>query len=159
MRPLPAPTADTPSFEGLRDALLRLDATTRPDWGKLDAQGMLEHCSRFVDLYLGRVPVSGAIRFAARWMGPLFLRRMVAKSPLDTPRNMRTLGALQPEAVDAETFADALARFRSGLDEIEALEGEMDHVLYGPTDAASIKTLVRHHAAHHFHQFGLLEAS
>jgi len=157
---LPAPTADTPALEDLRAALGALTPDTRPAWGKLDALGMARHSARFVDLYAGRVPVGWGTRTLARLIGPLFLRRVVAKSPTETPRDLTTLPALREGAapeVDPAEFEEARATLDAALAEAATWEGVMDHPLYGRTEAESARTLVRHHTAHHFHQFGLLE--
>lgn len=156
MKPLPAPTTDTPTLEELEDALQRLTAETQGRWGKLDAPGMVQHCTRFIDLYQGRVRAPGAVRLAARLIGPMFLRRVVSKSPTETPRNLKTLGAIQVDPSSPEDLDERVAELRAGLTEIEQLSGQVHHPLYGETDAVSVQTLVRHHTAHHFHQFGLL---
>lgn len=157
---LPEPTADTPTIEDLRAALGALQPGTRPAWGRLDATGMARHCARFVDLYAGRVPVGWPTRTLARAIGPLFLRRVVAKSPTETPRNLSTLPALKEGAgpqIDPAAFEEARAALGAALSEAATWEGVMDHPLYGKTEAESARTLVRHHTAHHLHQFGLLE--
>lgn len=158
---LPPPTPDTPTLDALRAALPALRPDTTPAWGRLDATGMAQHCARFVDLYAGRVPVARPIRLLARLVGPLFLKRVVAKSPTRTPRNLSTLPALRVDATapaerDPAHFADARTRLDAALAEAATWTGTLDHVLYGPTDAETARNLVRHHTGHHFHQFGLL---
>ncbi|QDV04657.1 hypothetical protein Poly30_01480 [Planctomycetes bacterium Poly30] len=156
MLDLPPPTADTPTLDDLIEAIDRLDPGTVPAWGKLNAASMLEHCARFVDLYLGRLTVSRPVRIMARLLGPLFLKRVLAKSPTATPRNLRTLGEIQVSPSAAAAFEPAAERLRSGLFELKGLSGVCRHVLYGQVEAETLKALVRHHTAHHFHQFGLL---
>ncbi|MEL6904931.1 MAG: DinB family protein [Planctomycetota bacterium] len=160
MPKLPAPHPDTPTVDRLIEALGALTADTPRRFGTMDAAAMLEHCARFVDLYLGRVRVGAPIRFAARALGPLFLKRILRGSPAKTPRNLRTLGSLKVEGPDGESsrasFEAARERLRAGFADVTALEGEVRHVLYGRMDASAVRDLVRHHTAHHFHQFGLL---
>lgn len=153
---LPAPTTDTPTIADLDAALDGLRPDTAPAWGTLDATGMVRHASRFVDLYCGRVRVAAPIRWAARLIGPLFLRKVIRSSPTATPRNLKTLPAIRSAAdLDADFVAEVEA-LRAGLAEVEALEGVVEHPLYGRTAAESCRDLVRHHTAHHFHQFGLV---
>lgn len=154
---LPAPTDDTPSLSELDDQLRNLRADTSPAWGTMNAVQMVRHCSKFVDLYLGRIEVSAPIRVLARLIGPLFLRRVVKGSPTATPRNLKTLPSIRSAPDLDANFEAEVEALREGLDAIAKLEGVVQHPMYGKMDAESCKTLVRHHTAHHFHQFGLLE--
>lgn len=157
MKPLPAPTADTPTFAEIDAALDRLTPDAERRFGTMSPAQMLRHNRGFVDLYLGRgAPVSAPIRMIARLIGPMFLRKVVASSPRETPRGLRTLGPLRAtdDGLDLDAERTAL---RSALAEAAALEGVRPHVLYGPMDAVSMQTLIRHHTAHHLNQFGLLD--
>ena len=153
---LPPPSADTPSFEAFRAALERLDADTLPAWGVLDAAGMLRHCARFMELYLGSIGVHSGVRLLARWFGPMFLRRFIVKPLGMTPRHMKTLQSIRAQEQDVRGFEDERAAFLAAMAGVEALEGLVEHGLYGWMKAEDAKALVRHHTAHHFHQFGLL---
>ena len=165
---LPAPTPDTPTFAELDAALERLTAATPARWGVMDAPAMVEHSGRFVDLYLGKVPVALPIRLIARALGRVFLTKIIKSSPMKTPRNLRTLGAIRveaaaPDQAGADTaapdWASAVAALRGRLAEVDAITTPYRHVFYGPIDPESAKVLVRHHTAHHFHQFGLFEGA
>jgi hypothetical protein len=156
MKPLPAPTPDTPTLDGLRAAIQHLEADRRPRWGKMNAPQMLRHCRTFHELCLGRVKVSWPIRVLAGLLGPVFLRRLFGRSPLEAPRNLTTLGPLRADPaleLDFEAERDALLR---SIDEIEAVADGHRHPLYGTMRAADVRNLARHHLAHHCNQFGLL---
>lgn len=157
MKTLPPVTSDTPSLDALRAAVGRLHGASERRFGTMSPAQMLRHCSGFIELYLGRVPVSAPIRWIARAVGPLFLKRVVAKSPLDTPKGLTTLPALRSTPGEEPDLEAERARFLALLDEVDALEGPQPHVLYGTTEARTLVDLVRHHTAHHFHQFGLLD--
>ena len=43
-------------LEKLINAIDRLNSDTKPKWGKMNSPMMLKHCSRFIDVYLGKVP-------------------------------------------------------------------------------------------------------
>lgn len=158
MLTLPSPTADTPSFERIDASLDQLKADTPGRWGVMDAPAMVEHCRRFTDLYLGRVEVSTPIRWMARALGPMFLKRVLGGSPTKTPRNLRTLGSIKVTPGTQQDLADPIAALRSSLSEVEALKDPYRNPLYGSMDPESAKALVRHHTAHHLHQFGLLDS-
>jgi len=153
---LPDVAPDTPSIAELRAALDRLDAVTVPAWGTMAAPQMLRHCSRFMDLYLGRIAVPGWARVISRLLGPLFLRSFLTKSIGATPRNMGTMPAIKARpGLDLE-FAAERTRFLERLAEVEALEGVIQHAMYGAMKADDAKALVRHHTTHHFHQFSVV---
>ncbi|MGB0171069.1 MAG: hypothetical protein ACPF8Y_03730, partial [Flavobacteriales bacterium] len=59
----------------------------------------------------------------------------------------------EPEVGD---FLEERELFLKALEKVEALRGTVNHGLYGLMRAEDAQALVRHHTAHHFHQFGLL---
>lgn len=150
---------EIPDAATVRAGFERLSPDTQARWGTLDAPAMLEHIARFNELYLGRRQPSWMVRTLARLFAGPFLKKLLSVSPFDTQRGMRTLGDLrvEPSTVDGAAFEEARARVISTLDELDAIRGTWDHPLYGSIDAETGKALVRHHAAHHLHQFGVLE--
>ena len=153
---LPAVSPNTPSITELRAALGRLDAATAPAWGTMDAPQMLRHCSRFMDLYLGRIAVPGWARMVSRLIGPLFLRSFLTKPIGATPRNIGTMPAIKSRPDLDLAFEAERTHFLERLAEVEALDGVIQHAMYGAMKADDAKALVRHHTTHHFHQFGLV---
>lgn len=155
---------DTPDAGTVKAAAASLRPEDPPAWGRMSAPRMLEHCARFHEVYLGRRPTPLLVRVLGRLVGGPFIRRFLARSPLEMPRGMRTLPGLQVDGADdgADDRADEVAftaardRFLATFDEIEARSGTWDHPLYGRIDAEVGKALARHHAAHHLHQFGKL---
>ena len=153
---LPPVSSDTPSFAGLREALSSLHEESNPTWGAMNASQMLRHCSRFMDLYLGRIAVPGWARLISRLIGPLFLRSFLTKPMGATPRNLGTMPAIRARpGVDLDFDAE-VARFLKVLTDVEALDGVVQHAMYGAMKAEDAKALVRHHTTHHFHQFQLI---
>lgn len=153
---LPPVSSDTPSFAGLREALSSLHEESNPTWGAMNASQMLRHCSRFMDLYLGRIAVPGWARLISRLIGPLFLRSFLTKPMGATPRNLGTMPAIKARpGVDLDFDAE-VARFLKAIADVEALDGVVQHAMYGAMKAADAKALVRHHTTHHFHQFQLI---
>ena len=153
---LPDVSPDTPSIVELRAAFDRLEAGTVPAWGTMDAPQMLRHCSRFMDLYLGHIAVPGWARMLSRLLGPFFLRSFLTKPIGATPRNIGTMPAIKARSdLDLEFDAER-SRFLDRLAEVEALDGVIQHAMYGAMKADDAKALVRHHTTHHFHQFGVV---
>ena len=153
---LPEVSPDTPSLADLRGALTSLTPGTTPAWGAMNAAQMLRHCSRFMDLYLGRIAVPGWARLISRLIGPLFLRSFLTKPIGATPRNLGTMPAIKARpGVDLDFDAE-VARFLKSLADVEALDGVVQHAMYGAMKVDDAKALVRHHTTHHFHQFQLI---
>jgi len=122
----------------------------------MDAPQMLRHCSRFMDLYLGRIAVPGWARMVSRLIGPMFLRSLLTKPIGATPRNIGTMPAIKARPDVELEFEAERTRFLDRLAEVEALDGVIQHAMYGAMKAADAKALVRHHTTHHFHQFGVV---
>lgn len=158
MKKLPEPTPDTPTLDEIREAFAHADPTTTPRWGTMNAPQMVRHCREFVDLYLGRKHVAAPMRLLARWFGPFFLKKTLAKSPTETPRNLSTIPSIKAAPGITPDFEVERQRLFAALDEIAALRGTVEHPLYGPTAAEDVIALVRHHTAHHLDQFGWLGA-
>lgn len=154
---------DLPDAATLSAAAARLEPTTRPNWGRMSAPQMVEHCRRFNEIYLGRQAVSPVMRILARIFGGFFIRKFLRVSPFEMQRNMKTLPQLQaedgpggaPEKPAGDFEADR-TRLLHTLHEIEAITGRWRHPLYGSIDAETGRALARHHLAHHLHQFGVL---
>ena len=153
---LPDVSPDTPTIAKLRAALDRFDAATTPAWGTMDAPQMLRHCSRFMDLYLGRIAVPGWARLVSRLIGPWFLRSFLTKPIGTTPRNIGTMPAIKARPDLDLGFDTERTRFLERLAEVEELDGVIQHAMYGAMKADDAKALVRHHTTHHFHQFGVV---
>ena len=148
---------DTPSLADLRRAYERLRADTRPGFGRMTATEMLVHCREFNRLCLGEIRPNVFIRLLARLLGPVFLRKYLAKSVTETPRNLGTLPALRVRPEDATDFDEAREALLVSLNAIEDCAARHRHPLYGELTKAEILGLVRHHGGHHAHQFGILE--
>lgn len=153
---LPPVSSDTSSIKALREALSSLHEESNPNWGSMNAAQMLRHCSRFMDLYLGRIAVPGWARLISRFIGPLFLRSFLTKPIGATPRNLGTMPAIKARPGAELDFDVEVARFLESLADVEALEGVVQHAMYGAMKAEDAKALVRHHTTHHFHQFQLV---
>lgn len=153
---LPPVSCDTPSFEALRENLSLLHQRSAPNWGTMNAAQMLRHCSRFMDLYLGRIAVPGWARLLSRLIGPLFLRSFLTKPIGATPPNLGTMPAIKARPGSDLDFDEEVARFLKALADVEALDGVVQHAMYGAMKAEDAKALVRHHTTHHFHQFQLV---
>ena len=149
---------ELPDAHAIRTAVVAMRPEDEPAWGRMTAPQMLEHLARFHEVYLGRVPVPGLMRFLARLVGGPFVRKFLATSPWEMKRGMGTMPQLRMDRVlvDEDQFDTVRSRVLATFDEIHAKTGSWDHPLYGSIDARTGQALARHHAAHHLHQFGKL---
>ena len=92
----------------------------------------------------------------SRSVGPLFLRSFLTKQIGATPRNWGTMPAIKARPGVELDFDAEVARFLEALADVEALDGVVQHAMYGAMKAEDAKALVRHHTTHHFHQFQLV---
>ncbi len=147
-----------PSVEALIKALEGADPDAKPQWGRMTSPQMLHHVADFGDLYFGEIKVNALTRGVARLLGPFFLRTLTTKNPLGgTPRNLRTMPAIEASASQAVEWGSGIERVRSIFKRLEVLDTEKQpHPLYGKMYTSDFKALVLHHTAHHFHQFGLI---
>ena len=83
------------SIEELIKKLHFLEKESISQWGKMNSSQMIKHCSNFIDLYLGKIKVPFWYKYFGVTIGKLFLIYISKKSPLKTPRNLRTEKSLK----------------------------------------------------------------
>jgi len=149
------PTIDTPSLKELIEYLSKLESGTVPQWGTMNSTQMCRHCNNFIELYLGKVKVSVIIRFLARIIGSIFLKKILSKSPKKTPKNLKTLPSIRVNTEELDYITEHSSLINS-LENIVELKGIIEHPLYRKMTSTDVISLIRHHTAHHFHQFSLL---
>lgn len=154
------PHPDLPDMEAVVAAFRRLEPDTEADWGRMDAPQMVEHLRRFNEIYLGRRPSPLLVRLLGRVLGGFFIKKLVTSSPFEMRHNMGTMPQIkmQPGSAPETPFEANVEKLLETFHEIDRISGTWDHPLYGSIDAEVGKALVRHHATHHLHQFGLAEA-
>lgn len=158
MEKLPSPAADTPSFDDLRRIFGELEPGGDPRWGTMNRVQMVKHCRGAIELYLGRVRSNFLIRGLMRMLAGTIYKKVLAKSPLDTPKDMGTLPEIRAKQGEDLDFSIEVDQLLVGLQEVEALEGTFAHPMFGQVHAEDIQSLARHHTAHHANQFGLLSS-
>lgn len=158
MNKLPEPSVETPTLAELRNYLEKLNSDSLPRWGKMDSSEMCKHCNNFISLYLGEQTVPVYIRIIARLFGGIFLKRLLKKSPTETPKNLNTLPSIRVKKQELD-FSSERSVLLESLINIETINGIIKHPLYGPMEAEDILSLIRHHTAHHLNQFDLLPNS
>ena len=94
------------SIEEIIEKINSLNKNSPPRWGEMNSSQMVKHCSKFIDLYLGEISVPFWYKYFGTTIGKLFLRYISKKSPLETPRNIRTDKSLKiiDESLDLDCF-------------------------------------------------------
>ena len=144
------------SIEELIKKLHFLEKESISQWGKMNSSQMIKHCSNFIDLYLGKIKVPFWYKYFGVTIGKLFLIYISKKSPLKTPRNLRTEKSLKisEENLDFNLEKKVLSQ---KLNNLIKFEGNIDHPIYGKMKSKKIKFLIIHHTTHHFNQFNLIK--
>ena len=143
------------SIEELIEKLSYLNNDSVPKWGKMNPSQMLKHCSKFIDLYLGKISVPFWYKYFGITIGKLFLRYISKKSPLETPRNIRTDKSLKitDENLDFDYEKKVLI---NKLIKLHEINGQINHPIYGIMKSEKIIFLIKHHTIHHLNQFNLI---
>ena len=88
-------------------------------------------------------------------IGKLFLIYISKKSPLETPRNIRTEKSIKiiDENLD---FDDERKLLIKKLNKLYEIKGQINHPIYGKMKSEKIQFLIKHHTIHHLNQFNLI---
>tara|TARA_B100000902_G_C27214299_1_gene866131 strand:- start:170 stop:628 length:459 start_codon:yes stop_codon:yes gene_type:complete len=144
------------SIEEIIKKLNILNKNSTPSWGEMNSSQMVKHCSAFIDLYLGKISVPFWYKYFGVTIGKLFLRYISRKSPLETPKNMRTDKSLKiiDENLDFDLERELLIKKLHNLCEVK---GQINHPIYGNMKSDKVLFLIKHHTIHHLNQFNLIE--
>tara|TARA_B110001450_G_C17400360_1_gene391403 strand:- start:46 stop:504 length:459 start_codon:yes stop_codon:yes gene_type:complete len=144
------------SVEELIEKLNSLNKNSIPRWGKMNSSQMVKHCSKSIDLYLGKITIPFWYKYFGVTIGKLFLIYISKLSPLKTPRNLKTMVKslkISDKNLDLDYEKDVLIQKLNNLIDVQ---GKIDHPIYGKMESEKIKFLIIHHTTHHFNQFDLI---
>lgn len=147
-----------PSLFTIEELIIKLNSLNKesiPNWGLMNSSQMIKHCSKFIDLYLGKITLPFWYKILGVSIGRLFLLYIANKSPLDTPKNLKTDGSIK---ISDETLAFNSEKeiLKQKLNNLSKIEGHIINPIYGKMGSDKIKFLITHHTIHHFNQFGLI---
>jgi len=143
------------SIDQIIEKLNSLNKSSLPIWGEMNSAQMIKHCSSFIDLYLGKIKVPFWYKYFGVTIGKLFLIYISKKSPLETPRNIRTEKSIKiiDENLD---FDDERKLLIKKLNKLHEIKGQINHPIYGKMKSEKIQFLIKHHTIHHLNQFNLI---
>ena len=144
------------SIEELIYKLNFLEKESIANWGKMNSSQMLKHCSKSIDLYLGKIKVPFWYKYFGVTIGKLFIIYISKLSPLKTPRNIRSMvKSLKTSDEDFDFDLEKNVLIQK-LKKVINLEGQINHPIYGEMKSEKIRFLIIHHTTHHFNQFNLI---
>ena len=144
------------SVEEIIEKLNSLNKNSLPRWGEMNSAQMIKHCSSFIDLCLGRIEVPFWYKYFGITIGKLFLIYISKKSPLETPRNIKTEKSIKivDDNLDFDHEKEILI---AKLNKVHKLKGKINHPIYGNMKSEKILFLIKHHTIHHLNQFNLIK--
>ncbi|HEY4323037.1 MAG TPA: hypothetical protein VGN20_03600 [Mucilaginibacter sp.] len=138
----------------LNSLLQKLNVHTKPLWGKMNAQHMVEHMVQQIEYSNGKkattcdIPAEEAAREKEKWI----------YTDAEIPKNL-ILGPL-PENFRYANLETAITQLMKELDDFEEYFKESGitsiHAGYGPMNYKEWLIWHGKHFTHHFRQFGLL---
>ena len=146
------------NIEEIIEKLNSLSENSLPRWGKMSSSQMIKHCSSFIDLYIGKIKVPFWYKYFGTTIGKLFLQYISKKSPLETPRNIRTEKSIKiiDENLDFDYEKKILIE---KLNELHKIKDQINHPIYGVMKSEKILFLIKHHTIHHLNQFNLIKVT
>lgn len=143
-------------LESVLAHLNKLTPETKPEWGKMSAQRMVEHLTDTIRIATGETPQELLIPEDK-------IERMVAFLYTDKPmaRNMEVPFAKADTPLRNEELELAVDEFVEVYLEFQELFAENPdlktvHAYYGPLNYEQWDLLNKKHLTHHFTQFGIL---
>lgn len=147
----------TTDLETLLPYFDKLDANTKPLWGSMSAQRMIEHLTDTLRIASGATPFPLEIPEDR-------LERMVAFLDTDKPmaRDMKVSFAPAEKELRNSEIELAVDEYVEEWLDLETLYTvnpglKHPHPYYGPLDFDQWKRLHSKHLTHHFMQFGLID--
>lgn len=141
-------------LEELISKLNKLTPEHKASWGKMTVSEMLLHCSRFIDLYLGKIPLPKWYKIFGVSIGRLFIWYVSKLDPSKTPKNLRTDKRIMIND-KSYNYEDQRALLLKNINGLSKLSGTINHPIYGKMSSDKIIFLIWHHTSHHLNQFGI----
>ena len=136
--------------DGLINRINMLNEDNAAEWGKMNIYQMLEHCTRYEEMVLGKVQYKRA--FLGLLFGKMALKDFVKDdSPLK--RNMPTIAGLRVTERNSD-FAPEREKWIALIEEYAHFSNPgFVHSFFGKLTTEQIGQLAYKHADHHLRQF------
>ncbi len=144
---------DTATSAELLHRVEKLQATTEPQWGKMNVSQMLLHCSQGVEMAMGTRKMNRV--FIGRIIGPMLKNKVLKENAIDrnspTVKEMLitdTLGFEVEKAKLIKAVKDFTAAGKEGV-------AEHTHPFFGKMSVEEWGISAASHLDHHFKQFNV----
>ncbi len=146
-------TAWDASFRtSLADRVKRLDAATKPAWGKMNASGMLAHVNDSYRMALGDLYVKSK-NLPLRFTPIKQLIIYAVPFPKSAPTAPELIARCDGASIEDEQ--KAYAELLNRLAAVTPATKLQDHPAFGKLTHRAYGVLIARHTDHHFRQFGL----
>jgi len=142
----------------LEEKLMGLTESTKPNWGILTPQHMVEHFDYFFQMSIGEIPTAVVTpeKYIEKYQEGLWTYKPMIKK-FDHP----DLKKGELEDLRYGSLAEAKKEMLKSYDAFEAFfkenpEATTPNTVFGDLDKFHWDLLNRKHVAHHFRQFGLV---
>lgn len=143
---------DPQAAQDLEKRLSNLSADAQPQWGKMNASQMLNHCASQMEIALSKKPMK--VNFLFRFFGKYIKKNILSGKP--TKKNSPTAKELLP--VNTQSFEQEKAKLIALLHEMiqreQSLQGA-EHPLFGTMSSNEYGRITWNHLDYHFGQFGV----
>jgi hypothetical protein len=149
---MPISLFDTDAVQNLETRLSKLTAETTPQWGKMTATEMLNHCAAQMEIAMGKKPMK--TNFLIRLFAKYIKRNILAGKP--TTKNSPTAKELLPTNIQG--FAQEKAKLLALIHEMYQSQQNLHnakHPFFGNMTADEYGKITWNHLDYHFGQFGL----
>lgn len=145
------------NLENVLSILDKLDASKKPSWGTMNAQQMVEHLSKTLDVAMGK----GEYEIQVNPEQYEAMKKFIL-SDKSLPKDFKAVFAPENPALEFEELELAIDDYCDKWIDLEMFfsmnEGiETMHPHFGPLNFELWKRLHEKHLTHHFLQFGLIE--
>jgi hypothetical protein len=144
---------NTTDYNQILQRIQSLQADAKKQWGKMNLQQMLEHCTIQLKMALGMMPDSSKAGQAifrtafGRWMG-LYVFPWPKGAATPPVMNMETNGTI------VKDFAFEKEQLLSLLQQVQQKDSFHAHAFFGAMNKKDWGRLIWKHADHHLRQFG-----
>jgi len=142
---------DNATSEALIDRINKVDANSKPEWGKMNAYQMVKHCRLWEDMIIGTLPTKRV--FIGRIFGKMGLKA-VTKNDKPLAHSTPTASELFIKETNGD-FAGEKAKWIAHLRQHKNFSNEnFVHPFFGPMTKEQIGIMDYKHIDHHLRQFG-----
>ena len=149
-------------YQKLYSSIEELKEKTTTKWGRMNSSMMLNHCRRFVDMYLNKTKSNLLYSFVGLFFGVfhrLYLKYIVRYNVKNYIKNLPTLNFFNTYKHKDLDFEDEKIKLLNALKEVESVEKKyIYNNFHGVVPNKAFKKVVYFHTLYHLYQFGVYDS-